>query len=1230
MGLLFTFAKDVLVGNFLGYLISCKIEKVKEKAIIQDIEEKIISFNRKYDDTVVDSNFFVEFISSTGVMEEIFNGVFASYKADTNSLSEEISNLTARTLHYINEKKRLIGYPIVKRGDVISEYYADMYNCLISIRDNLLGLSGQALAASIVEGVVAKTSAEMDKAISANMDNSFLVDEKIQYIKQLLNAARYEVAEEEIENIFIGTSYIPQQQKINLLYYKAKIHLYFKDMAKVERVKSQITRLDDKNRYIFEIDYMVSWENNDEVAVDLALDKLKECGLEDEKIALRRSSLCLLNQDYGKALVILLNEEGELKTEFENDATSNYQLGIIKLNNGDFKKAVELLSRALEIEYNIAYDFNLVTARCISFFQDIKGMVHPDNAAKIKAEELIKELNRTYYFIESGEKQFKEQYWNRYLSLLSIVSLEDAVNKYEEIEADIKNVNAVIAPHSESLYLLYRYKEAIPFLEKLYRLDTIFLIRLCNCYRQEEEWESLFTLLQGLNVGEFDEEGVIYFCLVEYWENKEKLDKAIETINGGLEIYDDKAFYLEQVLRFSKKYSLDLLMERISELILSNKDNLSLNERVQLSKVLYNVNKMHLIRQILDKDYESSHEAIDVYLASFGEPSTKSPDFSQHKSVVCELYDNGLRYESILRNKMYIEFNSERYKDAIKTLEDYKQHIGDDVFYHLNVVQCNLFGKLDTDASQNAYVLLGTEKIINHVMAAQYFSYKGRWGDAKGILLKAYYSMYKQIDQEAVSGFVRVFFMNRHIKEKVNFEIASDDTVVVLKKDDKIYNYAIHSNGYLIISNGEERFGCYNYSNSSYEGIYLKASAKVGRTINIEDDEYEVIEVLCIHNYLFRYFLNKLITDYPDNKTVIPIMTNDIDKLADEMKHFLKNGKHEAEYKLDSYNFGIKTSTPLSYLSEKDGNKLKSVIEMLIEDKSCLLYSSISDTITSDEKYVITLNSMLVIDKLGYLESLISISEKIYITSSTKLLLKNILHKTITQEEAVSSMAFYDDEYGIVMSERTEDEKDARRLFWARLLQVAEKFSEVEQVEVNTDIFDVLHEICEISEFESIQYAIDSGVTCVDDDLFISNILRGTSTDSNIVNGIGLLFYEDIIDVKELLNIVYMYSDKGWVNIINSDMLYKLYLHIVELNGGKEFDVEYSKLKAIFNNLFCGKQSQHHMGILELFRQRVIGDNKFTLIMYDLVQEPLGLVSSEEMMNQIWANLKIQIVEESE
>ncbi|MGD6968291.1 tetratricopeptide repeat protein [Rossellomorea vietnamensis] len=1219
-------AGTLVAPNLAGYLISKGLTNKEEKKLIQEIEEKITEFNRSFDDKEVDSNYFVEFLTMENIKTSIFDRVFTSFESVLVQYDELSKLRSMEAIEYVNTRKVANGHPKVKDPKVFEEYFKALFNSLIEIRTSLLGMGGKALA-STIDDSIKNTENTLVAKINESMGDNILLDDKVINIEELIDKGLYSEAEEQISNIFESVNNINLEQRVKLLYQRVRVHINTDDYEKITVLKNKVQRLDANSKYCYEIDYWLACKRNDLDGVNKAIQALKDLGTEESKLQLKEVNFSVLRNDYSNALKILCNENGELKEIFNEDASAYYHLGSIFLNQGKFREATDMLGKAMELKYNIAYDYNHVTAKTFSFIHEIRDLHVIDDETKTRAGQLVKDHERVQYFIKDSEVNIRLQHWHNYLHLRGLISPEDVLLKIGDVDDDLINTTQIVAVMSEALYLLGHYNEAIPYLERIWNISPIFLMRLCNCYKETDRWEEIVKVLEKAEIRNFDEEGIIFFYTVEIDERDGNITNAISKIETQAERYHSRPWFIDRVIRFSIDNGQPALLKKFVDIICENKDTFLLKERINLSHSLLKTNFKSIVRELLEDDYNASEEGIALYLNSFGDANTTNPLFTELKQIVLDLYSNGVKSDYVLNRKFFLEFMTEKYIDAYYTIQEYGERIGKDDFYHLNIVQSVIFGSIDSDVSSSASYLLKTSDLQYHIMAAQYFSYTGSWEEAKRTLLQAFYKYSEEISEEEVSGFVRVYFMSvHHHNTEVNFENVLDNTVVTLKTSDGAEKrYCLHLNESLVEKNGEEKFGCYNYKISSDMSLVLKAVGRVGEDIEVFGETYKVVEVLDINTYYFRYFLNKLLTEYPNNKTVIGLSAESPEALLDKMKEVVMAGKEDTEAKLSFYHFGVETGTPLSYLSGKDSERYLDTIQFLMNDENEYFYSSYSGELVPGRKYVVTISSLVVINALGYLDRLYKIKDRIYITDSVKLFVRKGINDAIKHSQSVTSTAFIDDDSNFRMYERTDAAKQFRKLFWTQILVAIGSFNEMKAQRSENDFYDIMHEMVDISDFDAIYLTTNIEGVLVTDDLFISKVNNSIGIPNTALNIIALLYSEDLIDIDELIEVTKKLSSKKVINCINHKMLFDIYNHLLNQYGTDTFEEVYSKTIDIFKNMFKKEAMVHHTELFQRLRNLVIDENRMTTMLYKLIEQPFGLRPYEELVQDFLNNFKVEL-----
>lgn len=158
-------AGSLIAPNFAGYLISKGLANREEKKLIQEIEEKVSAFNRKFDDTEVDSNYFVEFLEQSNVCSSIIDRVFHAYKTSKDDYNTLSKGLAKEAIVFANLKKDKFKYPHVKRASDFENYFSELFGVLVDFRESLLSIKDNAMVSIVDESV---RRAEMN--ISKNID----------------------------------------------------------------------------------------------------------------------------------------------------------------------------------------------------------------------------------------------------------------------------------------------------------------------------------------------------------------------------------------------------------------------------------------------------------------------------------------------------------------------------------------------------------------------------------------------------------------------------------------------------------------------------------------------------------------------------------------------------------------------------------------------------------------------------------------------------------------------------------------------------------------------------------------------------------------------------------------------------------------------------------------------------------------------------------------------------
>lgn len=1093
------------------------------------------------------------------------------------------------------------------------------------IDESLLSMKNKAVV-SIVDESIGKSEGNIIKAIEEKLGDDYLLEQKIEAIGFQIDKGLYDESLGAIAEMFESVGNISKEQRAKLLYQKARIYINTDEIEKISAIRKSIQHNFPESKYIDEIDYWIGYHNNNYELVSAAIQRLREKGTDEQNLVLKESNYQLQLGNFDTVKELLLDEENNVKSILRNDASAFSHLGFVSLFRNNFEKAESYFKEAIKIKYNISYDYHMTIAKAFICIKNLREKSVINDELKERAREIYNDFERTKHFIKGQSKDLRIQHWCNYLILMEVVNPELAIKEIENIDEDLINEEQIHIVVSEINFFFGDYENAMKYLEYIWDKDSVFLARLLYCYSKLNRWDLVEKTFEEDIEYLYDKQGIIFFYKIQLFEKANKIVDAKQLIMANSEQYKNSTWFIEKALTFLYEHGITDVYEILLGYISDLPDQAEFNEKLSLARVLYNHGQFQFTREMLEKSILINDEALELYLYSYGEVYPHNENFDELQQLVLSFYSKGNRLKYLLQVKFYVELLTERYIDAMDSILEYKTVHGEDSFYQINLLQCITLGFLSYDATHEANMLLDTSELRNHIIVAQYFAYKGRWEDAKSVLRNAYYGYIEQIEEDGIAGFVRIYLNNFH-QEKgvVEYPQISDDTVSTLENSEGIIQrVSIHSNDGIITENGENKFGCINLKSTSDDSYILKATGKKGSLVEFKGEKYKVLEILDIDTYFFRYFLQKLQEDYPENKTVIPISGETIEQMIEKTTVYIQSGKEETENKLKLYNFDIETGVPISYLSGKDVDKYFETIYFLLNNEEQGLYSVYSSDVKKGAKYVLTISSLVILNALGYLDKLQSISDRLYITPSIKLFVRNGISDSVKYDSVVST-AFLDENSNFRMEESTEATKTFKKTFWTQILMAINKFHELKPEVINTSYYDKIYEFVDISEFEAINIASNEGAILVCDDLFISKICNAVNNTTFVVNIIALLYKEELIDINELIKLLKGLTKKKYRNCVNHNMLFDIYSHLVQLYNTPDYDKLYIQVSEIFENLFAEQSRDYHGHLYRNFIDLVRRNNMMSGILYKLLQKPLGFRPYDELLANAWNNVKIEL-----
>ncbi|MDR0126041.1 hypothetical protein [Bacillus zhangzhouensis] len=177
MSILAYIAGTLIAPNIAGYLLSKGLTNRKEKRLIKDIEDTVTEFNRKFDNTEVDSNYFIEFLEQNKTVETIIQRVFYVYNTSKEDYQDIFKKLAQEAVEFVNLKKDEFKHTPIKKPSDFEEYFSELFEILVNFRESLLGIKDKAIL-SIVDESIGKSEGKILRTIGELSDDYLLARNK--------------------------------------------------------------------------------------------------------------------------------------------------------------------------------------------------------------------------------------------------------------------------------------------------------------------------------------------------------------------------------------------------------------------------------------------------------------------------------------------------------------------------------------------------------------------------------------------------------------------------------------------------------------------------------------------------------------------------------------------------------------------------------------------------------------------------------------------------------------------------------------------------------------------------------------------------------------------------------------------------------------------------------------------------------------------------------------------
>ncbi|MBE5102223.1 PIN domain-containing protein [Priestia aryabhattai] len=1201
-------------------VISGEVNKQKikwtEKTKIKEIRTLISDFNRKFDNTELDTLAFQKFLFTTEEINEIYNTIFSPHTVNTKIIQAFKREISQKAIDHVNTIYEQSSRNKIHDESLFYEYFNDLIDVLIDVRNKLLPWKESVQVGMVVQEIHEKhdeTQKVLIEQFDKHREDNVFAEDKINEIKNMINLFKINEAERELSEVLELQHLLSIPQREELYYQRARIYINTSNYEKLDRVKSRIKNINADSKFILEIDHHIACRNKDRILFNKLMSSFREYRYSDSKLLLKEVQFEMQNDNFSRAME-LLAIDGEIKTELKEHHESHFYFGYILIQNEEIEKACIEFSKAYEMHNYLIYRYNALIAQYHMYVRsnnNLEGCSKEDSA-----RDLVEQFKKIEYYTEFITDEELKAYYLIIIELMIDLNPKDALQILESIKEPIKQELVIQSLFAEVYFHNKMYSESKEILLKVEHYHPFNTIHLFRIFEHEKDWESIVKRYDSIISEEFRSNAIITILYLKASCKLKGYTAVDKNIIPLIEKEADNGLILKEALHLVLENNDNNKFEIIMNIIQKQKNSMSHWELKHVSKLLLDFNENNEVRKLLNERIEFDEKLLQIYFWSFGEFEKFSPAIQVAYEQVRMLYKKGVRFKALLQSKIDIEIVLVNWRKAIESLIEYKALHGMDSYYAYRMVFSKV-NKCDYDnlEAEISY-LLATENPSFHLLVASLKANQEKWDEAQRIALGALYLSHENLYKEILANYIFLYLANTEKSSQVNFKNAANNTVVVLKKDNRIRNIAIHQNKNIIKETGERKFDCENYYYDDPISLILKSEGYVEDIVELPDGEYKVIEVINLYTYFFRFCSSKIESDYPEHDYFITHSATTTEGLVNQMEETLKIFNKERNNQLEMYNFEVETGIPISYLS---GNSIDSYAEMIIgllNHETQHLYAG-EVSLYKNNEYVLSLSSLILLEYFGLLGKLENVLDKCYVSQEV---IKSI-DLGMIESQKNSKVGFgvltLNEENQISGYSYNDEDKKAKRRFWSSIRKTLLKLT-VNDVDIDDiDIYDFASQFTLDVDIESVELSKKTNRVLVCDDLFIRKIHHSVTCQSNTTNFIGFLISENLITNEELMDITLKLVKAKYLYPISSETILTYCEFITSTSEKSKIEERFEKLKEIYKYIFNEDSALYYKEIHSQFMIEAQKRGVSPLFLYELVREPLKLSPIRELIKEI-------------
>lgn len=1182
--------------------------KYNEEKKIRDIQVLISDFNRKFDNTVVDTYTFQKFIETEKISNEIFKRIFEGENSSSTSIKDLKIKLAKEAIQQMNSDYEKMGRSKINNEEIFYEYFSELIDKLLIVRSEILSWETNAQVA-IIKDTIHESRTQIISEIQNLRKHNIFADDKINLIKDEINQYKLDVAKEKITSVLEEQEVLSISQKEEVYYQKSRISIFNNKYEELDDIKNKIERINIHSKYILEIEYDQACYQKDENTFKILKEKFKEHRYSNEQLLLKEVYFHLVNNEFSRAEELLITGD-EIKSELKEYHNAHGYFGIILLKHNDFFNAEKAFNKAFELHNNIIYKYNYLIAKRGLLIREVhEGKKGLENTIA----GVINDLKEIQYITKFFAKKELVEFWVVLISLIVIKNPKQALLELDKIPESIQKEEDIQVLFADVYYLNEMYTPTKEILLKIWDHNIQNVIKLFFLYDIENDWSSIIDKYKLLTTDKYILNPIIYTLNLKAKYKLNGYEIVKQDVLNLIKIRPGNLIVWEQSLRIVLENADDEAFENIMCSIENDKNLISNKDLYFISQLLLEFKKNEEVRRILIDKIECDERLLELYFSSYEELTGSKEKNHLTYEQVKKLYQKGIRFKFLIKLKISIEIDLSTWRKAIETLVEYRNLYGIDAYYAYNMIYASINRSEFSNLEKEEHYLLSTQNPNMQLIVAVLKAHQERWNEAQNLALKVLYSSHDELSKELLMNFIGLHLSNNDKIEKVNFNHAVNNSVIFLKNENRIRKIAIHQNKELIKNPGEKKFNCENFPYDDHRSLILISEGEVGEKIEFFEEEYEVVEIINLYTYFFRFCMEKIQDVYPDHEYYKTYSSLDPEELKSEIKKVLKDMEKENAKLFEMYNGGVETGLPISYLSGKNIDSYAEMLLLLLNNNKQYLYTG-EVSIYANTQYVLSLSSLILLANFGLLKRLRQGSHKYYVSPEVIKSIEIGMQEANKLTKVDCGTLRLNENNQIHGDFYNEEGKKARRKFWSGIRKEVLYFTEIKEKIDDIDLYDLLGEFTLEADIESIEISRKTNKILVCDDLFIRKLHNGITGKNNTTNFVGFLISEGLVTYPELIDIVLKLAKSKYLYVLNSEIILDYCHWLFSLEKQNDREKYFEKLKDVFQYLYNEDSRKYYGNIHDEFMKGAIEMGIRPIFLYEVLREPLKLKPINEFI----------------